>query len=104
MATVPIGRDPQLDAVRRLADDIQAGGDSLLVRGAAGVGKSTLLTAIPDQLSPRRKPGCYWTIFSFLIRIRVDMPPLTDSWTRTVFAVASLAAKARLGWSEITVE
>jgi hypothetical protein len=51
MATVLIGRDLQLEAIRHLTDKIGAGGDSLVVRGAPGVGKSTLLTAIGEDLS-----------------------------------------------------
>jgi DNA-binding CsgD family transcriptional regulator len=46
-----IGRDDELMAVRRVAQRIDAGGGSLLLRGAAGVGKSSLLEAIREELS-----------------------------------------------------
>jgi DNA-binding CsgD family transcriptional regulator len=49
-----MGRDDELEAIRRLAPDRQGGGgSSLVIRGAPGLGKSALLEAAADELSER---------------------------------------------------
>jgi predicted ATPase len=46
-----VGRGQELEAIRRLAADVDAGGSSLVIGGAPGVGKSALLEAIGEELS-----------------------------------------------------
>lgn len=46
----------------------------------------------------------YWTIFSFLKRIRRDPLIVTVSLTRTFLAVASFVANALFGFGETIVE
>ena len=50
-----VGRDAELDAIRRLIEGA-ARGDSglLLVRGEAGIGKTRLLDALSDRAAERR--------------------------------------------------
>ena len=50
---VQIGRDSQLDALRLLADGVAAGsGQTVLVAGEAGIGKSRLARELADGLGP----------------------------------------------------
>lgn len=49
-----VGRDEELEAIRRLAADTDAGGgSSLVIWGGPGLGKSALLEAAADELSDR---------------------------------------------------
>ena len=48
-----VGRDEELEAIRRLAAGAHAGGSSMVIRGAPGLGKSALLNAVGDELSER---------------------------------------------------
>jgi DNA-binding CsgD family transcriptional regulator len=45
-----VGRESQLDAVDRFVDGLSGGARGLLIRGAAGIGKTTLWTAALDRL------------------------------------------------------
>jgi hypothetical protein len=53
MACVLVGREEELATIDRLAAGVHAGGGCLVIRGAAGVGKSALLEAVGEELSGR---------------------------------------------------
>jgi hypothetical protein len=46
-----VGRDEELEAIRRLPSDARVRGSSLVIRGAPGLGKSTLLEVVGEELS-----------------------------------------------------
>jgi hypothetical protein len=48
-----VGRDEELETIRRLAADARLRGSSLVIRGAPGLGKSALLELVADELSDR---------------------------------------------------
>ena len=45
-----VGRDEELETIRRLAADARVRGSSLVIRGAPGLGKSALLELVADEL------------------------------------------------------
>ena len=53
LARALVGREDELATIDRLAAGVQGGGGCLVIRGAPGVGKSTLLEAVGDELSGR---------------------------------------------------